>query len=694
MFSVLSFAFLWLLVAFASPASAACQPYQNFSESGYNESDCRQILSFDRYKFVRCKWNSCPSNYGNECLMYPQGYSGNMQCSSTRWFMAGGYWSNCVSCNTQCEADSTMCESPNVWDSHNCKCSPPLPPPPDYTWHCQNTGGPTPGGFGAPPTADLYRCVNADSVGQSCELKRKLHGTCQDWGFCQDGVDDCHIDPEKGDPPCGRSGEPFTTSPRCYYACADGTDLSCKPVSTQYVAGAIYKGECPGDPPEGCRPESSSSGSSSSSGVAVSSSSYGTSPDNWRDTVPNSPGGSQPPQIDYTRILAAIHDTLHRANEQREFLMELDNNISFDVDNISNYTEYIYNQESAISSGVSGINSKLTSLQDNGFSLVSETAQDISNSRQLLDEINSYLRSDSLYSRNPDTVYNPLLRDIKGAIDSINVNVAIDSGSSLFSRDSAFSRWWSNYMADTAQSNGVVGRLYDDIKRAVGDSTKNASCARFMACYSKEPTFVNSQACAASVGVTLEQCTSGGSPLDASMNVGEGILKTLWNAIFGDDSTEVSISPVDSAVSFSPAMSQAHQDVESVNSSLSLDSLKKTIQDVKARVDSARARKNDSVKIQPDSLWLDTAQAKQYVQTLLLPSGTGTDCFICHADLGNFGGLSRDNLSIHIDFSNFGGYNFCEIIRVIIKIATLVTCISLTLGSWAAAFGYNPKNDA
>lgn len=673
MFSIISFVFLWLLVS-VSDVSAYCDTA--YRGCGASSLPCSAIHVGGK----------CPNNANCVVVAYNE---------SNCWVNAGMIFATATCCSRACELDSITCAAPNVWNSTTCACDPPpLPPPPDFTWHCQNTGGPTPGGFGAPPTADLYQCENkSGESGQVCVLKRKLHGTCQDWGFCKDGVEDCHIDPEKGNPPCGRSGEPFTTSPRCYYACADGTDLSCKPVSTQYVAGAIYKGECPGDPPEGCRPESSSSGSSSS-GVAVSSSSYGTTPDDWRDTVPNSPGGSQPPQIDYTRILAAIHDTLHRANEQREFLMELDNNISFDVDNISNYTEYIYNQESAISSGVSGINNKLTSFQENGFSLVSETAQDISNSRQLLDEINSYLRSDSLYSREPDTVYNPLLRDIKGAIDSINVNVALDSGSTLFSRDSAFSRWWSNYMADTAQSNGVVGRLYEDVKRAVGDSVKNASCARFMACYSKQPTFSNSQACASSVGVTLEQCSVGGSPLDVHLNVAEGILKTIWNAIFGDDSTEVSISPVDSAVSFSPAMSQAFQDVEGAKSGLSLDSLSKTIQDVKARVDSARARKNDSVKIQPDSLWLDTAQAKQYVQTLLLPSGTGTDCFICHADLGNFGGLARENLSIHIDFSNFGGYNFCEIVRVIIKIATLVTCISLTLGSWAAAFGYNPKNDA
>ena len=110
--------------------------------------------------------------------------------------------------------------------------------------------------------------------------------------------------------------------------------------------------------------------------------------------------------------------------------------------------------------------------------------------------------------------------------------------------------------------------------------------------------------------------------------------------------------------------------------------------------DSVERSKRDSVKIQPDSLWLDSSDAANYVSHILLPSGTSSECFVCSAQLGNFGGLTDSSLSIYIDFGNFGGYDWCAIIRAVVRIATLVICISLTLGSWAAAFGYNPKNDA
>jgi hypothetical protein len=118
------------------------------------------------------------------------------------------------------------------------------------------------------------------------------------------------------------------------------------------------------------------------------------------------------------------------------------------------------------------------------------------------------------------------------------------------------------------------------------------------------------------------------------------------------------------------------------------------LQRVERMKDSVERAKRDSVKIQPDSLWLDSSQAAGYVQNMLLPPGTVNECWVCHAELGTFGGLAPNGLSIHVDFGNFGGFDFCAIIRAVVKIAAFVVCMSLTLGSWMAAFGYNPKNDA
>lgn len=586
------------------------------------------------------------------------------------------------------------CSDGKVFDDRVdvCACVDPPPPPVDTTWHCQNAGGPVNGGFGGPYVAKIFRCAPDSPQGGElvCENTRDLAGSCQDWGYCEDGQSDCSIDTDKyGKPPCSRSGPTFTTSPRCYYACGDKSDLSCKPVSTQYVAGAVNAGECPASPPDGCRPASSSSGASSSSSGGLSSSAM-PSPDSWRDTVPASPG-SAPPEIDYTRILAAIHDTLHHANEQRDWQLQLDNNISLDLDNISNYTEYIYNTESSIGSGVSGINSKLSSFQENGFSLVSETAQDISNSRALLAEINAYLHSDSLRDWGGDTTYNPLLRDIKGAIDSINVNVTVDGDSSGASVDSSLLRWVADYAQDSAAQRGILGKIWDNIKDN-RDSVLSRDCTGFNGCLA---VYKQIDYCRQAWGVSTSDCVDGGGPFDNILNVEGSILSTVWGAVWGDDSTELSpVAPLDTApLPRTPAEDSARNSIKSANDSIDLPSIGRTLDSMRARIDSVKTKK-DSVKIDVDSTMMDSSKAARYVQHILLPSGTGTDCFVCHADLGTFGGLAPDGLAIHIDFSSFGGYNWCDLGRAIVKIMTLVVCISLTLGSWAAAFGYSPKNDA
>lgn len=722
------FVFLFVLLLFGSVSSwAGCgtqsDPQIIYSSADIVAGNCESMGMYSLTATCSAMASSGACNgltYQAKGLFYTRfGYSSyfsfvnmggsNRNCQqSNTCFSAGGSASlACYSnyaCDSKCEADSVAClQNPDaVWDSKNCHCGGPTPPPPDTTYVCQNSGGPSSeeGGFGSPRKALLFACS-----GELCLQTRELAGTCQDWGFCEDGEDNCTIPKSKGSPPCGRSGPTFTTSTRCYYACADGKDLSCKPISTGYVAGNVYAGECPGDPPDGCRPSSSSSGSSASS-----SSDSGLSSDSSvpppSDTISFPNDGSEDYEIDYTAILQAIHDTLHRANVQRDFLVDLQNAAKLDLDNISSYNEYIYNSVdgvegalktgnsslSTIASATTDFNNSLSTLQENGFNLVSSTANDISQSHELLDEINRYLRSDSLYTALPlDTVYNPLLRDIKGAIDSINTG----HDTTRFVRDSAFARWFAAYYSDTASRVGVLGDIYENTKTLAGDSSKNSSCAAFLSCYTPNPTLVNAQACAVSTGGSLVSCVDGGSPLDNLVNVELGVLKTLWNGLFGSDSTVTDTESSDTNVTFSPAKDSATNSMMgAIRALFSSDSTASILNKVKEMRDSIEKRNNDSTVIQPDSLVLDSSEAAQYVQNLLLVPGTSEDCFICHADLGTFGGLVPNGLSIHIDFADFGGFNFCALIRAVVKIASLVVCISLTLGSWLAAFGYNPKNDA
>ena len=593
-----------------------------------------------------------------------------------------------LQCGNQCEADSVKgCPDGQVWDSQNCRCKA------STSYHCQNSGGAESGGIGgSPAVALLFTCE--DGV---CTQTGKLNGTCQDWNFCPDGVTDCEVPCSGGDcPPCGRSGGSFTSSRNCYYSCFDGKTLSCRPSSTQYVAGSIYVGDCPSSPPSGCRPRSSSSGASSSASSSPSSSPSSSGslppPPFPRDTVqfPNNDGEDY--EIDYTAILNAVLDTLHRANYQRDFQLRLQDVANFDLDNISNYSVHNYNELSKISSNTSSLNSTLSGLASGGFNLVQSTEEDISNSRRLLDEINQYLHSDSMLSPRPsDTTYNPLLRDIKGAIDSASFRPSVDT--SIFARDSVFAKWWANYYSDSASSRGLVGKALNNIvKNFDKDSAKVADCNGYYDCMR---VYNDMAYCKRAYTVSISDCVDGGTIMDGIWNVEASIFDAVWKGIFGDDSTDLKEHALDTDWVAPPAADSAKNSIMStIRALFSSDSTAAILNKVKEMKDSVERSKRDSASVQPDSLWLDSSAAAHYVERILLPSGTSSECFVCSANLGNFGGLTDSSLTIYIDFGNFGGYDWCAIIRAVVKIATLVICISLTLGSWAAAFGYNPKNDA
>ena len=668
------------------PVTGACVYDQNWNDSYF----------FDLYESV------CSSVYNTGNGYYYTSLAKNIISNATsdgcsyRWIRPKV--SSCsynVVCTTLCEADSVSyyqacLDSGGTW--RNCECVS-APPAPDTTWHCQNSGGEESGGIGGSPRVSLlFRCVDG-----SCTQTARLSGWCQDWGFCPEGVTDCDV-PCSGSscPPCGRSGGSFTTSSRCYYQCADGKQLSCTPTSTQYVAGAIYAGSCPDSPPDNCRPRSSSSAASSGSSSPSSSPSSGGSSSPFvppPTSATSSPSGDEDWEYDYSLVLQAIHDTLHAANVQRDFLIQINNSAKIDLDNISEYSTYNYNELHRINTATNSMNSTLSDLSQNGFSLVSETSQDISVARDLLDEINRYLRSDSLLSPRPsDTTYNPLLRDIKDALDSASFRPSVDT--SIFARDSVFAKWWANYYSDSASSRGLVGKALNAITQnlSVADSSKKSDCGGFYSCMR---VYKNMDYCSNAWGVGSSDCVESGTPFDGMWNVEAGILETVWNGIFGDDTTTLSTLPPDTNYTPSPAADSAKRSLlETVSALFSSDSTTAILNKVQAMKDSAEKRANDTTKIQPDSLWLDSAEAAHYVSNFLLPSGTGSDCFVCSANLGTFGGLAKQDLQIVIDFSNFGGFNWCALIRAVVKIATLVVCISLTLGSWAAAFGYNPKNDA
>lgn len=620
-----------------------------------------------------CTQLGCTSNLS---VVFRGSSSGWLHCAVSGGFAGcSGFQSlaefNIVGCSTQCEADSVVCsQNPEAtWNSDNCTCD--TLTPPDTTYRCQNTtiGSST---DGVRPIAVIYRCISTGSSSDQCIQTNTLNGTCQDWGFCPDGVADCDVSPDStGRPPCSRSGGSTTSSRNCYYQCPDGSSMACAPTSTEYVAGNIYVGSCPERPPASCYPGSSSGDSSfvSSSSVSPGSSS-GFAPDTL------DPGTN----IDYTQILVAIHDTLHHANKQRDILKKWDLSLVPSVENIDDWTLNTWRETESI-------DNKLQTYQSEGFNLASDVKSDIDSARSLLYEIERFLEDDSLKVYSSDTSLNPLVRDIRDVL----LDSSLSRSDSL--KNEALAGAFRPYLADSGlfYADGVGGRMLGAVLDNFGrDSALSSLCERYYQCLRSGG---GPGACSS---IDPEgSCTSGGTPIDGITNISMSILETLWDGLFGDDSTpSPGVAPVDSSVDLGPGYSSAVADMsEAIDSALS-PNLKNIIDDIKRKADSLKNARPDSVKVSPDSLWRDSSELAQYVDHILLPSGTGTDCFICQANLGTLNGLSDTTLAIYIDFSNFGGYNWCEIIRAVVKIATLVTCISLTLGSWAAAFGYNPKNDS
>lgn len=650
--------FLLLLVFGSVDSWAACWTV-------YGESSCS----------VSCTESipDCPVSFSATCgKVNYVGRGGSFSCVVNE--CRGGAWNTLVvtRCNTQCEVDSvanysSCVSSGGTWE--NCECKQNYH---DTTFVCQNVGNVDVWSGGYPAKAQIFTCI--DDV---CENTATLAGTCHDWGFCPDGVESCEISKDStGRRPCKRSGPETTHGALCYYQCVDGKQLRCRPNSTQYVAGSIYVGTCPEYPSASCDPppnfssSSTSPASSGSSGTSSGSGSGGTSSGSGSGGGDSSGSSGGP---DYMPILEAIRDTLHLANVQRSALenyaisalpaIEDIGQSAFEISRIDNQ-----------------INNRLLTLQENGVKLEKSSKASIDSSAGILQEIRNYLKHDSLVVYSHDTSYNPFLRDIQAAIETQTDSIVTVSRDVVL-RDSV----GRIPPVDTSLLNRALYQLVNNF--APADSVKRRHCAELNECLATSSTPVECY------NSSNRQCYDGGTPFDGLWNVEFGVLETLWKGFWGEDSTPLKTSQPDTDWVAPPAADSAQNSLLSAISSLfSSDTVRARMQ----KVDSMKqaAMKKDSTKIQPDSLWLDSANAAKYVEHNMINAPTVEACFVCHAELGTLGGLAPDGLVIHIDFANIGGFNICAIIRTVVRIMTFVICLSLTLGSWAAAFGYNPKNDA
>lgn len=347
-----------------------------------------------------------------------------------------------------------------------------------------------------------------------------------------------------------------------------------------------------------------------------------------RDTSSWGDNGSGESQLDYYPILDSILDTLTMV--------------------LRNARSQTYSQETISNLLSTTFQNDLDIIADNSNkekTLVGDIADDLGSSRLLLDSI-KMLMGDTL-----------IVKTVPASVDS------------SISQDSSWAE-----------------KIFNWVRGAFGSSADSSSTSRDCNALLK-----SANACIAQGGNALEcrknymdNCLEGGSPLESQFEGAVSILGRILDYMTGEDSSAVDTSvTVDSS-----ALSRVQEMLSRLDSipDFNLDSLKSSLQE---RLDSAS--RIDTVSMNTDSLFTDTASIRQRFQGsgIFLPGGTNSSCYVCRAELGTFGGLSDTSMVLEIDFSNFGGYNWCELIRTVIRIATLVVIISLTIGSFAAAFGWN-----
>ena len=229
-FPVLSFL---LLLAFGSVDSwAACTKFSN-SMFNYNchyfeSSNCKNSVAFGKCSNCNAGMAGSSSN-SYYCVLESVSVGA---CDYWGDGSQGRFAPTYIGCDTQCEADSVQCAQDllKYWDSANCECKDFTP---DTTYFCENAGQTSSWTGGSPLRANVVTCIDGD-----CNVTATLAGTCQDWGFCPEGVNNCEISKDStGRRPCTRSGPNTTSGTVCYYQCVDGRKLRCRPTSTQEVGG-------------------------------------------------------------------------------------------------------------------------------------------------------------------------------------------------------------------------------------------------------------------------------------------------------------------------------------------------------------------------------------------------------------------------------------------------------------------------
>lgn len=544
-------------------------------------------------------------------------------------------------CTDKCSADSLACLNKGdgwKWDSENCECKEQCQ---DSTWyHCESVF----------TENNVVRSEVSQYNCDSLVSQQYLLGACGDNGFCngkgKPGLDSCSYNNPLNCKSAGQSGS------LCSYVCSDGSFRSC---NIPWVPGQPSEYQnCPSSMPSGCGGRSSSSGGGSSSS-AESSSSEGSSSSGGGDSSSSGGGDEDCPECE---ILQAIKDTLHMANVQRkvqtDYTFDIKNSVEEYIPDLrtiatnTNITAVRINTTNGLLEDIDSTNKRISTNLDN---------LDLGNLTATVDSIVVHVDTPSDSSSAPwvfwdlDSlpVWRDTVSDIHRTLDSIKVE--IDS----LNKD----------------TTGIIGKYLPFLKKMSDKLDDLTGDCEGVECVLRPAIDTLVTKMRDSFGLDTFS-------LEEQSDTENGIVR-LTDSTYLDGNWYCIEHPNDDfCVELDSTQLPSIRPPDSLDLVEFLDE-----QDSIMRAIDSLMKDTTKDTLPLDELAGDSALIREKLDFLFFPSTTLEQCFEFRMNST----LNGWAVNLLIDFADIFGWDFCDLIRKIVRLITFILIVFTTIKGYIKAFG-------
>lgn len=535
-------------------------------------------------------------------------------------------------CDTQCERDSVICVNDGKeWTTISggtCNGKGCLEHC-DSTYHCESV-------------YTENNVVRSNITLTDCHgdvlQERQVLGSCSENGFCEGeevaGSDSCSY-PEPDPDKCKFGGQ---NGSLCTYVCPDGKLHSCRIAWTPGQPSEYQN--CPQKPPSDCVTPASSSSvvpDDSIPDYPTFTSSSSTSPEPDPDC----------PECDY---LEQIRDTLHRANEQRRFIAYTVDSIKADVGGFGAQFNSIISNTAITANKLNTSNSSLSSIA--------------STNSQIADKLNSLD-----------------LDNITASVDSVVVHVDMsrDTVPWYFTADLDSLPVWRDTISET---NRLIRDITSQVDTLVQDSAGDNILKKFLPyvkkTFDKIEDFYSGYTLPAMLDSLQSRLGLDTLTLQEQNEVAERITRLSdstyveGNWYCEEHPDDVLCVELDSAELVGLVAPDSFDFVQFMHEQDS----------IKAWIDSTlRDTTEDTLSLK--DLAGDSALIREKLDFLFLPGETIEECFEFRMNTR----LNGWAINLLIDFGDIFGWDWCDLVRKIVRLVTFILIVVTTIKGYIRAFG-------